>query len=273
VRLIDYFDRGWENYPDRDCLHDGERSWSYRAVHELTHRIAIGLRSGAGLADGARVCIYSPNHVMAYAALLGVVRSGCIWAPINARNAIDENIYILQNLGVEFLFYHSSFAGYIERIRAECPEIRHFVCLDRADGGHPSLESWMEPHRGLFPDRPDDPDEVVAIVSSGGTTGRPKGVMETNRVFETMTANFYAAMPVTEPPVYLAVAPITHAAGVTSFPLLAYGSTNILMSTAEPEAIMRNIERFRVSHLFLPPTVIYMLLAHPKVREFDYSSL
>jgi acyl-CoA synthetase (AMP-forming)/AMP-acid ligase II len=277
VRLIDFFDRGWERYPRRDCLHDGERGWTYEEVHTLTHRIAIALRGprprGAGLPAGAKVSIYSPNHVMGYACTLGIVRAGCVWAPINARNALDENLYILSNVDAELLFYHSSFEPYIARIRAECPKIATFVCIDQTTASAPSLEKWLEPHHGLFPDRPDDPDEVVGLVSSGGTTGRPKGVMETNRVMETMCANFYAGMPITEPPVYLVITPITHAAGLTSFPLLAYGATCVFMGSAEPEAIMRNIEKYKVSHLFLPPTVIYMMLAHPNVRKYDYSSL
>ncbi len=275
MRLIDYLDRGWENHPNRDCVHDTIRGWTYDEVRNLTHRIALALRApeGAGLAEGAKVSIYAPNHPMGYAAMFGIARSGCTWAPINARNAIEENLYILANLDVELVFYHSSFEGYLDRIRAECPAVRAFVCIDAPGAAAPSLEDWLRPHRGLFPDRPDIPDEVVAFVSSGGTTGRPKGVMETNRVFETMCANFYAGMPITEPPVHLVITPITHAAGVTSFPLLPYGATNIFMTGADPEAIMRNIEKYKVTHLFLPPTVIYMMLAHPKVRDFDYSSL
>ena len=272
MRLIDYFDRGFDEFPQRHCLHDGEQGWTYAEVHELSHRIAIGLRA-AGLQDGAKVCIYSPNHAMAYACILGTVRAGLAWAPVNARNVIDENIYILNNVEVSFLFYHSQLEPYIARLRAQCPAIEHFVCLDQAATDAPALEAWLEPHRGRFADLPDDPDQVVAYVSSGGTTGRPKGVMETNRVFETMGANFYAAMPIVEPPMYLMVAPMTHAAGVCSFPLLPYGATCVFMTSAEPEAIMRNIEKFKISHLFLPPTVIYMMLAHPKLRDYDYSSL
>jgi acyl-CoA synthetase (AMP-forming)/AMP-acid ligase II len=66
---------------------------------------------------------------------------------------------------------------------------------------------------------------------------------------------------------------MTHAAGITSFALLAFGATNVIMPKADPEAIMRTIEREKVTHLFLPPTVIYVMLAHPNVRKYDYSSL
>ena len=97
MRLIDYFDRGADLYPQRDCLHDGTRGWTYAEVHGTTHQVASGLLA-AGLKHGDKVAVYSPNHAMAYAALLGIQRAGLIWAPVNARNAIEENLYILDIL-------------------------------------------------------------------------------------------------------------------------------------------------------------------------------
>ena len=66
---------------------------------------------------------------------------------------------------------------------------------------------------------------------------------------------------------------MTHAAGVCSFPLLPYGGTNIFMGTADPGAILAAIEKHKVTHIYMPPTLIYMLLAHPDVARYDYSSL
>ena len=60
-----------------------------------------------------------------------------IWVPINARNAIDENLYIMNNNRVEALFYHSDFEPLLDRIRAEVPSIRLFVCIDRAGASAP----------------------------------------------------------------------------------------------------------------------------------------
>ena len=114
---------------------------------------------------------------------------------------------------------------------------------------------------------------MAFLASSGGTTGRPKGVQITNRNIETMNSIFWACMPVRSPPVHLMVAPMTHAAGVCSFPLLPYGGTNIFMGTADPGAILAAIEKHKVTHIYMPPTLIYMLLAHPDVARYDYSSL
>src|SRR5437899_3066283 len=132
MRLIDYFDRGADLHPGRNCLHDGTRGWTYESVRATTHRVANGLLA-AGLENGDKVAVYSPNHAMAYAALLGIQRAGLIWAPVNARNALEENLYILDNTDVAFLFYHSSFEAYLPRIRDACPKIANFVCLDGPD--------------------------------------------------------------------------------------------------------------------------------------------
>jgi acyl-CoA synthetase (AMP-forming)/AMP-acid ligase II len=236
-------------------------------VRETTHRVANGLLA-AGLGRGSKAAVYSPNHASAYAALLGIVRAGVTWAPVNARNALEENLYILNNTDVEFLFYHSSFDGYLPRLREACPKIGNFVCIDT-----PSFETWLAGFGDRAPDLPDDPDGVAFLASSGGTTGRPKGVQITNRNIESMNSIFWACMPLETPPVHLMVAPMTHAAGVCSFPMLPFGGTNIFMGTADPGAILAAIETHKVTHIYMPPTLIYMLLAHPDVRKYDYSSL
>src|SRR5689334_16559186 len=146
MRLIDYFDRGADLFPERHCLHDGTRGWTYAEVRETTHRIANGLLK-AGLAPGAKAAVYSPNHAMAYAALMGIVRAGLIWAPVNARNAVEENLFILDNTDVEFLFYHSSFAGYVAKIREACPRITTFLCID-----DPAFEAWLARFEPMAPD-------------------------------------------------------------------------------------------------------------------------
>ena len=267
MRLIDYFDRGADLFAERDCLHDGTQGWTYRSVRETTHRIAKGLLA-AGLSHGDKVAVYSPNHAMAYAALLGIQRAGLIWAPVNARNALEENLYILDNTDVSFLFYHSSFAASLPRIREACPKIKNVICLDG-----PEFETWLARFDGKAPDLGDAPDDVAILISSGGTTGRPKGVQITNRVIETMNSIFWACMPLDRPPVHLMVAPMTHAAGVCSFPMLPFGGTNIFMGTADPGAILAAIETHRVTHIYMPPTLIYILLAHPDIGKHDYSSL
>ena len=101
------------------------------------------------------------------------------------------------------------------------------------------------------------------LVGTGGTTGRPKGVRLTGRNVETMSALTLMSYPFDGRPVYLALAPLTHAAGVLCFPVMALGGEIVVMPAPDLGEFLGLIERHRVTHTFLPPTLIYMLLAHP----------
>ena len=103
------------------------------------------------------------------------------------------------------------------------------------------------------------------LVGTGGTTGLPKGVMLTSRNLETMTAMTLVGYPFEGRPAYLALAPLTHAAGVLCFPVMARGGRIVVMPKPDVGAFLELIERERITHTFLPPTLIYMLLGHEAV--------
>jgi fatty-acyl-CoA synthase len=88
-----------------------------------------------------------------------------------------------------------------------------------------------------------------------------------------MSAIVLMSYPFTGRPVYLALAPLTHAAGVLCFPVMALGGEIVIMPSADLAQFLALIERHRVTHTFLPPTVIYMLLDQPGLAGADLSSL
>ncbi|MBN43657.1 MAG: o-succinylbenzoate--CoA ligase [Alphaproteobacteria bacterium] len=273
MRVIDFFDRGALLQPDRAFMiaEDGAVT-TYRDAFELSHSTALAMIA-AGFGYRKHAAIYSPNAPGAFDALLGIYRTGGAWVPINARNAVAENAYILNNNDTEFLFYHSEFEDSIKVIQEECPGIRNYVCLDRTGSDAPSFAAFVANQSGRAPDFPDAPEDICGIFPSGGTTGRPKGIVWTNQLFETMVAAMGAHMPPKKRPVHLCAAPMTHAAGVVALSLMAHGATNIIMNGVQLPQVMESIEKHGVTNLFLPPTAIYVMLAHPDVRKYDYSSL
>lgn len=273
MQLIDFFERGLSHGADAPCLAEPDgRTLSYGEVADLTHRVANGLRA-AGVTRDCQVGLLGNNHLMTMVAILGTVRSGGIWLPVNARNSAEENVNILSRGGCEFLFIHSAFEDQLPLLRSAMPDLRGIVCIDRALDGIPDLAQWA----GLQDATPWRSDaqahDVVAIRGTGGTTGLPKGVMVTHRTYAAMLSNWFASMPVSGRPVHLVVAPLSHAAGAMAFITMAYGGLSIVLPSADPGAILSAIERHRVTQLFLPPTVIYKLLAHPQARDHDYGSL
>jgi acyl-CoA synthetase (AMP-forming)/AMP-acid ligase II len=94
-----------------------------------------------------------------------------------------------------------------------------------------------------------------------------------HRNVQALFATFQISMPCLEGHVNLVAPPMTHGAGNIALSCLSSGGSVILMERAEPAAIIEAIERFRVTTLFLPPTVIYSMLTLPHVRSADFSSL
>ena len=275
MRSIDYFDKRAKLHPDRLALIAGGTRYTYGELRALTHKLA-GAMLAAGLDHQEPAAILSPNDGSVLVCLLGFWRAGAVWIPVNTRNALDANIEYLNYVRAAWLFYHSSMSDDAARVKQEVPTIRHMVCLDRPDSGYPSLEAFMETagdeEIADWGDPSGDPEELVAIIATGGTTGPAKGVRILNRSWGTLIETIMNTMPADDP-VCLAPAPLTHAAGPVATAALAMGSTVVVLPRFDAEGVMAAIERHRVTHMFLPPTALYSMLAHPKAGDYDYSSL
>ncbi|WP_395727007.1 AMP-binding protein [Nakamurella sp.] len=278
MRLVDYLDKGASLGPDRPCLTTDGVSLSYRDVQDLSYRVAAAL-AAAGVAAGDKVAILSANDPVAFSCVFGISRAGAVWCPINPRNEAAENSELLDLFECSVLVYQASFAPLVDRIRHELPGIHTWVCLDpdgRADGGVLGWDDFLaggtddRGHAAL--DRPADQD-LAMIVGTGGTTGRPKGVMLTGANLESMTAITLMSYPFPGRPVYLALAPLTHAAGVLCFPIMCRGGEIVIMRKPDVAGFVGHIERYGVTHTFLPPTLIYMVLAEPSLDATNLTSL
>src|SRR5580658_961630 len=183
MRAIDYFDKGAEANLDRTAIIDADASWSYREMQAATQDIARALCAG-GLRDQEPAGIYSHNDARVLFCMLGIMRAGAVWVPINYRNAIDANVEYMNYVEMAWLFYHSNFRDNAEQIRARVPSLRHSICIDCADGDNLSLEMFMQ--RGTCADEMDwadaygNRDRLVGLVPTGGTTGPAKGVRVTS---------------------------------------------------------------------------------------------
>ena len=216
MRLIDYLDKGAMLGAHSPCLTMGETDSSYGDVQRLTYRIARAL-SRSGVRPGDKVAVLSGNDPAAFACVFGISRAGAVWCPINPRNEAAENRFILDAFDCGCLIFQSAYGTLVERILPELPKLSVLVCLDKTLSFAPALERWLD---GVN-DEPleiDPVDDVAMIAGTGGTTGQPKGVMLSGRNLETMSALTLMSYPFEGRPVYLALAPLTHAAGVLCFP-------------------------------------------------------
>ncbi|GAA1637680.1 long-chain fatty acid--CoA ligase [Kribbella alba] len=271
MRLYDYLDKGASLGPESPCLTMNGTSLSYTEVQELSFQVARALQQ-SGISPGSKVAILSANNPISFACVFGIARAGAIWCPVNPRNEAAENRELLDAFDCSCLIFQRAFLPLVEKILPELPKLSLVVCLDDSLPEVTSLAAWLD---GV----PADPwqaevvDDTAMLVGTGGTTGRPKGVVLTERNLETMSAITLMSYPFTERPVYLALAPLTHAAGVLSFPILTLGGEIVIMPAPDLAEFLALVERHRVTHTFLPPTLIYMLLAHDALPTTDLSSL
>ena len=272
MALTSWLDKGASLGPDAPCLTLDGTSLSYGDVVDLSHRVARALRR-SGVRPGDKVGILSANDPVAFACVFGIARAGAVWCPINPRNAGDENRELLELFDCAALIFQSGFGELVASIAPALPQLGTVVCLDGPRSGAPSFADWLAAADGDPPAEAEPPDEVVALVGTGGTTGRPKGVMLTDRNLEAMSAITLMSYPFEGRPVYLALAPLTHAAGVLCFPVMALGGEIVVMASPDVGRFLALVERHHVTHTFLPPTLIYMVLGHPDLDRTDLRSL
>jgi acyl-CoA synthetase (AMP-forming)/AMP-acid ligase II len=270
---IDFFEKGVARFPDREIIRQGQRALSYRQMDQLVTRIA-GALAYAGMGADSKIAVYAPNHIYGFACQYAILRAGGIWVPINYRLSGPDALEMAASLKVEWVFFHSCLSDHVRGFQRNLPHVRGLACLDRETDFAASLDRWLMDTPARIPSfSMRNPADIAALLCTSGTTGRSKGIVLSNRAFATMIAGFDTVLTHDEPPVHLVVAPLSHAAGVYASCLLTHGGTNILLEQADPGAILDAIESYHVTTIFLPPTLIYMLLSHPDVGSRDFSSL
>ncbi|RPA58543.1 AMP-dependent acyl-CoA synthetase [Gordonia oryzae] len=280
MSLAFYLDKGASLDPDAPCLTYHGHSMSYGEVVALSRSVCAALRR-SGIGPGDTVGILSANHPVSFATVFGIARAGAIWCPINPRNAARENAELLARFDCTTLIFQPSFDDLVAEIAPGLPALSTLIRLGESTDTALGFDEWRAAgnlgsagtSEAADSGDADPVDGVVALVGTGGTTGLPKGVMLTDRNVQTMSDVVLMRYPFEGRPRYLALAPLTHAAGVLCFPIMALGGEIVVMDHPDVGEFLTLIERHRITHTFLPPTLIYMVLAHGALDSTDLSSL
>ena len=274
MAIIDFFDRGWDMDGKAAAYIQGERTFTFDEVGELSCRIGNTLLT-LGLPKETKGAVWSGNDVMAWACTLGLWRANMAWIPVNPRNTAEENRYILDAFDCEVLFFQQAYSETIAALRPALPRVRHWICIDADLPDAPGLEAWSGSQPATKPSVVAALDDVFIIMPTGGTTGAPKGVMNTHRAAQTTFAHVMLNCTYRDGslPVNLTAAPMTHTAGLLSLPCTAQGGTVVVLPRPDPILLVQAIAQHRVTEFFLPPTVIYALLEAPGIEKVDFSSV
>ncbi len=175
------------------------------------------------------------------------------------------------------MFYHSGVREEVLQIRGNLSADTRWVCLDSEEGPDHSLDAFTAAHRSPLIDWgvvEEDHMRRVQIRETSGTSGPPKLVLDRIQSFSTTYSTLRNILGRYDcDPVFVAAAPLSHACGVFALAMLTLGATVIVVPIFDPAEVLGLIQKHRVTHIWLPPTALYLLLDTPEVKFTDHSSL
>lgn len=257
---IDFFWRAAVRWPDRIAIDAPEGALRYDALAARVEALAAGF-TAIDPAPQSRVGICAGNSADHIAALLAVLACGKVWVPLNPKSTRPEIRRIIDATEPSILV-----------LDAACAEL-----LEGAPGTRvltAGLADLAAAHAGAqrpviaLPD-----DATQAIKFTGGTTGAPKGVMQPYRAWMANITNQIHAWGFDEHERYIVAAPITHGTSTYLLPILAQGGCHVVLAGAGAEAVRTAFRERGGTVCFMPPTLVYMLMALPGASRADFPRL
>ena len=240
-----------------------------RRINRLNNALAR-----LGLAKGDRVAIASRNRPEFFEAY-GVAKSGLIAVPLNWRLAPRELLHTIRDSEPRVILAEPEFTASIDRLRPEFQDMRHFVAFDRTAQGWLGYETLLEGAGDEEPRAEVAPDDILCLMYTSGTTGKPKGAALTHRALLANCRAGIASLGLDRDDVTLAVMPLFHVGSMWYhlFPSFARGCTSVILPDFEPGAVLAAMREQRVTNMQLVPTMIQRVLASPQIRDLDCSRL
>jgi long-chain acyl-CoA synthetase len=249
----------------------------YRQLDERSNRVAHLFRS-LGLGPGDHVALLLENRPEFFDVCWGAQRSGIVFTALSTRLGVDEAAYILGNCAAKAVIASGALARLADALGARIGANVARLMVAGATPGWASLEDAL---RDLPTTPIDDETAGTDMLYSSGTTGRPKGILvppdspridASNPLIE-VCRTIYRAGPDTR---YLSPAPLYHAAPLRfNMTVMRLGGTCHVMEHFDPEDFLRLVERHRITHTQLVPTMFVRMLKLPEAvrRRYDLSSL
>lgn len=269
----DLLRRNAARYPRRTALamDDGSDARTYAELYQRALRLANGLSGLA--APGDRVALLSENNLEYVEAYYGVPTAGMVLTLLNYRLHPKEWVWILNDSGARVLMVESKYLEMIADCRSELTSVEHIIVIGEGAAGFTAYENVLQSASTVAPRLAISDDDDAWLLYTSGTTGKPKGARLSHRNLNTaliQSAIEYDPKPDT---CFLNAMPLCHIAGYLTPLHQFHGGSVLMMSGWDPERWMQLVQDNRVTSGGFAPTMMQMLLAHPKINDYDLSSL
>lgn len=264
--------RALARYPDRVAFAWDGGSITYAATRDLIGRLqAVLMRAGLGRGD--RMALLTSNRVETWSAGIAAQLCGVAVTWLHPLGSLDDQLDQIADSGARVLVVDAK--GFLPRggeLASRASTLEHVFTIDKAEYGVDLLAAARE-GASAAPRDLASPDDEASLNYTGGTTGKSKGALRRHREYGPFASAILADFEIPDTPRYLTVAPISHVAGTKILPVLAKGGTVHMLKGFDPDAVLSAIAREKINFTLLVPTMIYVLLDHPRLGAADLSSL
>jgi len=250
---------------------DRRRVWSETV--ERVARIAGGLQA-AGVQPGDRIAVLALNSDRYYELMYAIPWLGAAMVPVNTRLATPEVQYILDDSGARVLFIDGAMKAHAVALAGTLSTVKTVFYLgdDAPPEGMRRYEELVA--ASAAPDAGAGGETLAGLFYTGGTTGKSKGVMLSHNNLVWNAMNAVAGLLFDNDTTYIHSGPMFHLAdGASTFGVTACGGYHAFVPRFDAGDCLETIQRQKVTHGQYVPTMINMLANHPKVADYDLSSL
>jgi fatty-acyl-CoA synthase len=199
---------------------------------------------------------------------------------LHPLGSLDDHAYVLSDAGISSLIIDPN-PMFVERalgLLEKVPSLNQILTVGPVPEALRGVAVDVSAEADKYQPRPLTardlpPDQVIGLTYTGGTTGKPKGVMGTAQSISTMTMIQLAEWEWPEEPRFLMITPLSHAGAAYFLPTLVKGGQMYVLPKFDPAEVLKTIEEKRITATFVVPSMLYALMDHPDSHTRDLSSL
>jgi long-chain acyl-CoA synthetase len=264
-------------YPDRAAVTFKDEAITFAQFDRESNRLANGF-AALGLSSGDRMSVYVPNCPQYELAFYAVSKLGAIVCPMNPAYREREITYQVNDAGSRVMLTHASLWPFVDACRAQLPTVERFVIVGdgMTDTGGRSIayDEVIETASADAPPVRVDPQQLVALPYSSGTTGMPKGVMLTHRNLICNHAQVGHASRIGPDDAYPVYLPLSHIYGVMLMGAgLSLGAHQILMERFDLDTLAGVVQKYRATWLHVVPPVLLALANAPGLDREQFRTV
>ena len=239
------------------------------------NRVANQLLAG-GLQKGEKVAILMGNSVEMLETLFGAVRAGGCVVPLSGLLTAEQLAGLIDDCDATRAFVSAEFSERIDSIRQKLGKIehQHWVSTDFKGAGFVALAGWLADADATAPAVSQSMQDDFNIIYSSGTTGLPKGIVQTHRARQHWAFSNAVEMGFNSSSRALTTTALySNGTWLMMLPTLFAGGTLHVMPAFDPKAFLQTVEREKITHTFMVPAQYIMVLEQPELAAADLTSL